>query len=96
MLELIRSRLNCWGMTVRESVLGSKWGPADMDGKERNSNQPHNWEIMHTIVVQSRRGPLPAQLFPNRHACCCFRHLLEERESKRFLPGQLTKHSITF
>lgn len=54
-------------MTEGASVLGSKWGPADMDGKERNSNQPRNWEIMHTIVVRGRRGPLPAQLFPRTH-----------------------------
>lgn len=63
-----------------------------MDGKERNSNQPRNWEIMRTIVVQGRRGPLPAQLFPNRHACCCFRHLKEDRENERFLHSQLTKY----
>lgn len=54
-----------------------------MDGKERNSNQLRNWEIMRTIVVQGRRGPLPAQLFPHTHACCCFPS--KRTEKMRFL-----------
>lgn len=94
-----RFSLQAWllvmtGSDTGASVLSSKWGPADMTGKERNSNQPHNWEIMHTIVVQGRRGPQPAQLFPNRHACCCFCHFEEDRENEKCLHGQFTKHRI--
>lgn len=65
------------------SVLRSKWGPADMKGKERNSNQPRNWEIMHTIVVQVRRGPLPAQLFPHGHALCCVCQLKRAQKTEK-------------
>lgn len=54
------SLLPMTGSDRRASVLRSKWGSADMNGKERNSNQPCNWEIMHTIVAESRRGPQPA------------------------------------
>lgn len=65
-----------------------------MTGKERNSNQPRNWEIMHTIVVQGRRGPQPAQLFPNTHACCCFCHFEEDRENEKCLHGQFTQNQF--
>lgn len=51
-------------MSGGASVPRSEQGSVDINGKERNSNQAHNWEIKRPIVVESRRGPLPAQLFP--------------------------------
>lgn len=60
----------------------AKWGSVDINGKERNSNQPHNWEIMRPIVTAGRRGPPPAQLFPSCPACCCF---LDRRTEERML-----------
>lgn len=84
---------NCWWwqeVSSRTSVPSSKWGSVDINGKERNSNQPHNWEIMRTIVIEGRRGGLPAQLFPSCPARCCFLH---KRREKRML-SLLTAESI--
>lgn len=72
------------------SVPRSKWGSVDINGKERNSNQAHNWEIKRPIVVEGRRGPLPAQLFPSCPEHCCF---LYKRPEKRIL-SLLTVESV--
>lgn len=40
-------------------------------GKNATLISPHNWEIMHPIVIEFRRGPLPAQLFPSWTAVFC-------------------------
>lgn len=35
-----------------------------MNGKERNSNQPHNWEIMHTLLFRAGVGLSLHSYFP--------------------------------
>lgn len=73
-----------WWQEVRKgaSVLSSKWSPVDPNGKERNSNHPRNCEIMLAIVVEGRRGPLPARLFPISPACFSICFVISKRPVK--------------
>lgn len=53
-------------------------------GKNATLISPHNWEIMRTIVIEGRRGPLPAELFPSWPVCCCFLHKRTEKKNAQF------------
>lgn len=84
---------NCWWwQEVRKgaSVLSSKWSPVDPNGKERNSNQARNCDIMLPIVVEGRRGPPSVWLFPISPACFAICFVISKRpeEKKKSLHAQ--------
>lgn len=79
-------------MSSRASVPSSKLGSVDINGKERNYNRPHNWEIMRTIVTEGRRGPLSAQLFSSCPAHCCFLHKRTEKQTLSLLTAEFLQN----
>lgn len=61
------------------SGLTSESGPADTEGKERSTNQPHNWKIRHAVVAQLRRTVPSPHTLKYRLADCAFTFLRGKR-----------------